>query len=141
MSIRYNTPNASGNANTLASGSVVAGPTLNLGDVVRPKVKSLSALLTVLAETNTLTWASKWQVSNDASTWVDVTNGPQNAAAVVLATGTAGADTAVSRAVPAPDAIYGWKYARIALVTGGTTGAAADTYAIGYCFRTNSQGD
>ena len=136
MALRYNVYSSSGNANTLGTGSVVAGSAVSLGDNARQKVKEISALVTVLAETSTFTWAAKVQVSNDNSTWVDVANGTQNAAAVVLATGTAGADSAVSKVIPFPDNIYGWKFARIALVTGGTTGASADTYAIGYVLRT-----
>jgi hypothetical protein len=135
MALRYNDKSSSGNANTLASGSVVAGTAVDMGDNARKKVRDLSALVTVLAETSTFTWAGKWQVSNDNSTWVDLTHGSQNAAAVVISTGTAGADSAVSKAFTAPDSIYGWKKARFALVTGGTTGQAADTYAIGYCYR------
>lgn len=141
MSIRYNQSSSSGNANTLASGSAVNGTALLLGDNTRRKVVNLSARLSVLAETDTFTWTAKWQVSNDNSAWVDLANGSQNAAAVTLATGTAGADAAVTRVIPAPDAIYGWKYARIVLVTGGTTGATADTYAMGYCYRTNNVPD
>lgn len=141
MTIRYNQLPATGNANTLAAGSVIAGNTLDVGDNTRRKVSALSALVTLLAETNTFTWSSKWQVSNDKVTWVDLANGAQNAASVVIATGTAGADTAVTKAIPAPECIYGWKWARIALVTGVATGAAADTYAVGYCFRTNNLPD
>jgi len=132
--LKYNIGASSGNLNTLTSGSEVDGNAVFLGGAYR-KVASLSALVTVLAQTNTLTIAAKWQVSNDKSTWVDVANGSQNAAAVVLQTGTSGTDVAVSKAIPAPDAIYGWKYARIALVTGGTTGATADTYAMSYCYH------
>lgn len=141
MAFKYNQLAISGNANTLASGSVVAGTALAMGDNTRKKVVCLSALLTVLAETSTFTWAFKWQVSNDNSTWVDLANGSQNAAAVVLATGTAGADTAVSKVMPAPDSIYGWKWARLALVTGGTTGASVDTYAASYVYRSNNVPD
>lgn len=136
MPLRYNVYSSSGTANGLASASVVAGSSVNLGDNNRQKVKELSALVTVLAETNTFTWAAKLQVSNDNSTWVDVANGSQNAAGVVMATGTAGADAAVSKVFTFPQGAYSWKYARIALVTGGTTGASADTYAIGYVLRT-----
>lgn len=135
MTMRYNAHSSSGNADTLASGSVIGGTAVALGDNSRQKVRNLSALVTVDAETSTFTFAGKFQVSNDNSTWVDVANGSQNAAAVVLATGTAGADAAVTKMYPAPEAIYGWRYARFALVTGGTTGAAVDTYAIGYCYR------
>lgn len=136
MTMRYNAHSSSGTLDTLASGSVVGGTAVDLGDNARQKVRSLSALVTVAAETSTLTITAKWQVSNDGTTWADFSNGSQNAAGVALATGTAGADPAVSKAIPAPDAIYGWKKARIALVTGGTTGAAADTWTLSYCYRT-----
>lgn len=135
MSLRYNFSPASGNANGLAAASVITGNALDINDGQRQKVYGLSALVTVLAETSSLTFAGKWQVSNDGSTWVDVANGSQNAAAVVLATGTGGADTAVTKAVPVPEAAYGWRKARFSLVTAGATGATADTYAISYCFR------
>lgn len=135
MTMRYNAHATSGNIDTLAAASVVAGTAVDLGDNSRQKVKALSALVTVEAETASLTFTAKWQVSNNGSTWVDVANGSQNAAGVVLATGTGGDDAVVSKAIPAPDAIYGWRKARIALVTAGATGAATDTYALGYCYR------
>lgn len=138
MTMRYNAHSSSGTANGLATSSEVAGTGVELGDNSRQKVRALSALVTVDAETSTFTWAAKWQVSNDGSTWVDVANGSQNAAAVVLATGTAGADAAVTKAIPAPDAIYGWRKARLTLVTGGTTGASADTYSIAYSYRADA---
>jgi hypothetical protein len=115
---------------------VIAGSAVDIGDNSRQKVLGLGALVTVDAETNTLTFTAKWQVSNDGTTWVDVANGSQNAAGVALATGTAGADAPVSRMISAPDGVFGWRKARLALVTGVATGAAADTYSIGYCYRT-----
>lgn len=138
MTMRYNAHAATGNADTLVAGSVIAGNGVDLGDNSRQKVRSLSALVTVDCETNTLTMAGKWQVSNDGSTWVDVANGSQNAAAVVFATGTAGADASVSKVFPAPDSVYGWRKARFAIVTGVQTGAATDTYSIGYCYRSGA---
>lgn len=136
MPLRYNAHAASGTADTLVITTVIGGTAVLMGDNARQKVRSLSALVTVDAETSTFTFAGKWQVSNDNATWVDVTNGPQNAAAVVLATGTGGADAAVTRSYEAPATVYGWRYARFALVCGGTTGAAVDTYSIGYSYRT-----
>ncbi len=137
MALRSAVYSSSGTADTLASGSVVAGTSVNLGDGVRQKVKELAALVTVDAETSTFTWAAKLQCSRDNSTWYDIANGSQNAAAVVVATGTAGADAAVSKVFTFPSNLLGaYKYARIALVTGGTTGAAVDTYAISYDLRT-----
>jgi hypothetical protein len=135
MALQYNILPSSGNANGLAAGSVIAGNAIMLGDGSRIKRTFLSALITVLAETNTLTFSFKWQVSNDGSTWVDVANGTQNAGAVAIATGTSGADTAVSKVFPFPDNCLGWKFARWALVTGGATGTSSDTYAGGYCCR------
>ena len=124
------------NLNGLAAGSVVGGNAVDIGDNARQKVLNLSALVTVDAETSTLTITAKWQVSNDGTTWVDVTNGTQNAAGVALATGTGGADAAVTRAIPAPRAVYGWRKARLALVTGVASGTTSDTYSISYCYRT-----
>lgn len=135
MSLRYNAHVASGNADTLVAGSVIGGNAVDLGDNSRQKVRSLSALVTVDCETSTLTMTGKWQVSNDGSTWVDVTNGSQNAAGVAFATGTGGADADVTKSFVAPDAIYGWKKARFAIVTGVVTGNTVDTYSIGYCYR------
>lgn len=133
--MRYNDKAATGTADTLVITSVIGGTALDMGDNARQKVRALSALVTVDAETSTFTFAGKWQVSNDGATWVDVANGTQNAAAVVLATGTGGADAAVSRVFDAPTSVYGWRKCRFALVTGGTTGAAVDTYSIGYNYR------
>lgn len=138
MTMRYNAHLVSGNADTLAAGSTIAGTAVELGDNSRQKVRNLSALVVVDAETTSFTFTAKFQVSNDGTTWVDVANGSQNAAAVVLATGTAGSDASVTRAIPAPEAIYGWRKARIALVTGGATGAAVDTYSLSYSYRSGS---
>lgn len=136
MSLRYNAHTTGTlNFDTLVAGSVVGGTAVELGDNSRQKVRSLSALVTVDCETDTMTMTGKWQVSNDGSTWVDVSNGTQNAAGVVLATGTGGADASVSKAYPAPDAVYGWKKARFAITNGVVTGNAVDTYAISYCYR------
>lgn len=117
---------ATGTFNGSAAGTQKAGNKLSLKPVVRG---SLGALVTVLAETNTLTIEAQWQVSDDASTWYDIVE-PQNPANVVLATGTAGADSAVTRVVPAPQAVHDWKYARCTVINRVTTGGASDTYSI-----------
>ena len=120
-----------GNLDSEAAGSTVGGSAFSTAGIEKG---TLSCLFTVDAETSTLTIAGKWQVSNDKSTWYDMP--PQNnAALVVLATGTAGADAAVSKAIPAPDAVMGWKYVRAAVETGGTTGTTSDTYSMALRFR------
>lgn len=112
---------------TGASGTTVGGNALPMNDV---EIGSLSALTYLQATTSTLTLAPKWQVSADGSTWRDAKL-PNNAANVVLVTGT-GSAVAATVAVSAPDAVYGWAYARIALVTGGTTASTGDEYSFSY---------
>ncbi len=125
----------SGTLDTLIATSVVGGPTVPIGND-RRKLDRLAAKLIVLAETDTLTISAKWQGSNDAATWIDILHEPQNPAAVVLATGTAGADTAVTKVLPAPPAIYSCAFARVALIVGVATGAVGDTYTFSYFWRT-----
>lgn len=135
MPARINNKPTTGNLNGAVAGTVTAGASLEMGDNSRPKTRYLSALVTVDAETNGLTLAGRWQCSSDNSTWFDAANGSQNAASVVLATGTAGADASVTKVIPAPEAVNGWRYARFVLVNGVQTGTASDTYSIGYCLR------
>lgn len=137
MTVRNNVSSSSGNLDTLVSGSVQAGNAIFMGNIA-PKLKSLSAKVAVTAATSTITLAAKWQVSNDNSTWVDVAHEPQNPAAVVLATGTA---AIVTKVIPAPEAVYGWMWARVAIVTGVTTAGATDLFAIGYNYRQVTAGD
>jgi hypothetical protein len=113
------------------AGTITAGPTLNM-DLVADD--TLSALVVVDVETNTITMEAVWQVSNDATTWYEC-RGLNNAAIVVLGTGTGGADASVSRVLEAPKAVYGWRYARCSIRNLVATGAAVDTYAISYNFR------
>jgi hypothetical protein len=122
-----------GNFNGDVAGTVKAGASVSIfgpaGGVVNG---TLASLVIVDAETNTLTLSAYWQVSEDGSTWYDVAGTPSNPANVVLATGTAGADAAVTKVLPAPAAVYAWTFARVAVVNGVATGAATDTYSIQY---------
>lgn len=134
MALRFNTAVSSGNLNGQTAGSTVAGTTsIETGDNARQKIKALSANVTATANTATLTVAVKWQISSDRVSWTDASNGPQNAASVPFTTGTSAAK---SMLFSAPDAVYSARYCRAALVTGGATGAAADTFSIGYSYRT-----
>lgn len=137
MTLRYNAHLSSGDFNGILAGSEKTGNAVDVGDGQRQKIRGLSALVIALADTNTMTVTAKWEVSNDGSTWLDLANEPQNPAGVAIATGTAGADTAVTKVIPAPEAVYGWRKARLALVVGVATGAAGDTWSIGYSYRTN----
>lgn len=124
-----NIVSTSGNLDSVASGTTVAIAKLANAQI-RPG--TLSATYVVDAETSTLTIAALWQGSVDGSNWIDIAYAPNNPAAVVLATGTAGADAAVTKAVPAPEQVAGFRFVRAAVVTGGTTGTTSDTYAVTY---------
>jgi hypothetical protein len=121
----------SGNLNTLAAGTITATPALSTANIA---AGTLSCLFVVEAETNTLTISPLWQVSDDNSTWYSV--GPvNNAAVVVLATGTSGDDPVVSRVLSAPNEVLGWKYVRAAVVNLVAQGGAADTYSMTIHYR------
>lgn len=128
--IRYNVNPVSGTFDGLTADSVY-GSAVNMRDLVKG---TLSALCVVTAQTTSLTITASWQGSADGSTWVDIAHAPQNPAGVALATGTAGADPAVTRAVPAPEAAYGFRFARAKLTNGGAQGTTSDTFTVGYCY-------
>lgn len=129
--LRWKVSGVSGNANTLVSGTVTAGNTLFIGRNQK-KIAGLQAIVNVTAATSTLTWTGHWQVSNDASTWVDC-KGSNNAAYVTISTGTASATGDIS--YDAPLQVYGAPYARFVVVNGAQTGASGDLYAISYSYR------
>lgn len=117
--------------NGVVKGTTTGGPTLMMSMVT---TNSLSAVVALDAETDTLTLEAFWQVSNDTTTWYEIP-AYNNAAWVVWATGTAGADATVTKVLPAPDAVYGFRYARAAVRNQVANGLAADTYRIGYNFE------
>jgi hypothetical protein len=112
----------------IAKGTTTPGPTLLMSEV---KTATLSCLASVVADTATITLAVFWQVSNDGATFVNLVP-LNNAAQVVWATGTT---TIVTQVLPAPESIYGWRYARASVINLVANGLIADTYRIGYCFE------
>lgn len=125
----------SGGSGTLTAapsdGDTTAGTALATAGI---KLGTLSCLATLLAETNTITLEAGFQVSNDNSTWYDLAGDAQNPANVVFGTGTAGSDTAVSKVLPVPSQVAGWKYVRPVVVNRVTTGGAGDTYAFTFYY-------
>lgn len=114
------------------AGTTTAGTALATANI---QPGTLSCLFTVLAETSTLTITGKFQVSDDNSTWYNLAGDAQNPANVAIATGTAGADSAVSVVLPVPTSALGWKYVRAAIVNGVATGASGDTYSFTFRYR------
>lgn len=135
MTLRYDMHKKTGNLNTLVAGTTTGGEAVLVNTNERRRIEALSAIVEVDAETENLTITGKWQVSNNGTTWFDLAHGTQNAAGVALATGTSGADPAVKRVFQAPDAVYGWRHARFAIVNGAATGTTNDTYEISYAYR------
>lgn len=127
----YLAPAAALDLNGVAADTVTGGSTLDMRLV---KSGSLSSLVVVDCETDTMTMEAVWQVSNDTVTWY-ICPTKNNAPVTVLATGTAGADATVSRVIPADDAVYGFRYARLSIINRVAVGGAADTYLIGYNFE------
>lgn len=120
-----------GDFDSEAAGTVHGHSALSTANIAEG---TLSCTFVVEAETNTLTIAGKWQVSDDNSTWVDI--GPQNnAAVVVLGTGTAGDDAVVTKCLEAPSGVLGWKYVRPAVVSGVASGNAVDTWSMQVRYR------
>ncbi len=114
------------------AGTTTGGTAITTANI---EVGTLSCLFTVLAETSTLTLTGKFQVSDDASTWYDLAGDAQNPANVIMATGTGGADTAVTRVLPVPPSAMAWKWIRAAVVNLTATGAVGDTYAFSFRCR------
>jgi hypothetical protein len=131
---KFNAHVVTGTATGVTAGSAVSGNALFLGSNTQ-KVTDLSAVLSVDAETNTLTMTTRWQVSNDSSTWHTIAHAPQNPAGIPIATGTGGADATVNTVSPAPEQALAYQYARCQIVIGAATGTDDDTFSIGYTYR------
>jgi hypothetical protein len=119
------------NGNTLST----MQPHASSGLAIAPG--SLSALVVARITTNLLTITGKWQVSAGGAspTWYDV-GVAQNAANVAIATGT-GSIVTTNKVISAPEACYGWLYARFVLTSGAAVGGGADVddVAISYSYR------
>lgn len=110
---------------TGAAPQQVSGNAIDMREV---QPGTLSVCTTVKGDTNTITLTGKWQVQlKDGATWVDVASDANNPANVALATGTAGADAAVQKVIPAPLAVHAYRKARFVVVSGVAVGAGAGT--------------
>jgi hypothetical protein len=115
-----------GSAPQTGAGATIASTSVEPG--------TLSAHVYAKATTNTLTITGKWQTSADGSTWRDCVT-PNNAANVVLVTGTGSAVTATKR-ISAPSSALGQRLCRFVVVSGVGVGGGAgtDEYAISYSY-------
>jgi hypothetical protein len=107
----------------IVAGTITPGNTLDMHGVMKG---TLSAKFAVVANTATIQISALWEVSRDGVTWVEA-NPPW-----LLATGTT---TLVTRAVDAPLAVYGYRYARGSVRNAVVDGLIADTYRISYSYQ------
>jgi hypothetical protein len=115
------------------SNASVTGASMDLGRKFLA-VEHLNAYLIVTAATSNLTVTPFWQVSNDASNWASMSPNATVSVGLPVVTGTAN----VTKTVPSPIGLAGYRYARCMLAVGGATGAAGDLYSIGYSWRINA---
>lgn len=114
------------------SNAAVTGNSLFLGMSSEKVVDgTLSAYLIITAATSSVTITPSWQVSNDGSTWTTVKLSSLNSPAIAVATGAQNVTTVVAP----PQMVHGYQWARCLLNVAGATGAAADTYSIGYSYK------
>lgn len=108
-----------------ASGTVVTGSSVPMIDVQQD---TLTALVTLTVETNTVTLVPSWQVSNDGSTWYDV-----QGSAGSTRTGTG--STATYSEVLKLGTVC-WRYARVKVTVGVTTAVnTKEFYAVSYTYK------
>ena len=111
-----------------ASGSTFAANSIEPGRAV-PGTMTARAAISILAGSCTV--SPKWQVSDDASTWVDLK--PANNAAIV------GISSSTTLWLQGPPAISANRYARLALLTSGssTTTSATLLWTVSYNYETS----
>lgn len=108
-----------------AAATVVTGNSISMSSITPG---TLSALVTLIVETNTVTLIPSWQVSNDGSTWYTVqgSNGSTR-----TGTGT----TATTNEVLALKDTVTWRYARVAVTVGVTTAVVSkEFYSVSYTY-------
>lgn len=113
-----------GNLNGVTAATSTPGPV-----TATALIERMSCEFALLAETNTITLEARWEVSDDNSTWVDFPT-QANAAVVVFGTGTAGADSTVTKALPFPGEAVTYQFIRPVVVNRVATGATGDTYSM-----------
>lgn len=121
------------NLNTVVANTITGGPALDMSLV---EDGTLSARVALDVETDTIAVEVLWEVSDvagGAGAYLEVKPADSDALRV-WGIGTAGADAAISAVLPAPQCVYAYLYARCSVRNRNATGAAADTYQIGYNF-------
>ncbi len=125
----YKVGTITGSCSGMAVGVTKTGTTVAMNDV---EDGTLSAYISVVVGTDTLTWTPGWKVSQDDSTFLTLKNETNTAV-----TATSGATGTTTLVLSAPAGVYGWPFARAELLSGGTAAATGtgDTWDIRYTYR------
>lgn len=126
---------------TVALASVTSGSYASASGLVIPvgspafniEFDSLCAVISAGITTSSLTATTVWQGSNDDSNWLTIygTNGAAYVQRPATGTGTLVTTTYAQKLEMNPS----FKYLRMAVLVGGTTGASGDNVTVGYCWR------
>jgi hypothetical protein len=127
MTKRYEYFESSGDFDSRPPGTVRGGKGVSIGEFY-VGVSELVATLSVSCTTDGLSIGFVWQGSDDGINWDDIAATSANDASVSISTG--------SKSIPAPQAVYAYKNARIAAVLEGSlVGSSDDTWAIAYTYN------
>jgi len=126
--VRFQVSGSTGTANTQSVGYNVDGTALAVGTdrSGRPKPGTLAAYVEADC-TGSVTWTPAWRVSDDNTTFYNLAV-EGNVAETAISVTTTG------RMLSAPQAVHGFRYARLRLTTGGATGVTANVCEISYCY-------
>ena len=117
----------------VTTGTTTAGPILDLLGPLVPEWDCICANVSAAITTNSLVVKTKWRVSNDGSTFVDLygSDGETNATQIA-ATGNGGLVTTNWAQMLWVNAPY--PYVMLAVVSTGATGGAGDNITVTYNF-------
>lgn len=138
--VAFTAPLASYKGSQIALNTVTSGSTASTAGLVISVAQSdiewesLCAIVETDITTSTITVATKWQVSNDNTNWVDFRDKNGTTRTTVAAAGTGSLVT--TQYVQAFDGVNcPFPYVRIAALVGVTTGAAGDNVTASYQYR------
>ncbi len=126
--------------NTLVAGTTASTAGLviaNAGAQFNIEWDSLYALVETDLTTNTITVASKWQLSLDGTNWIDIVQDGLLRSKLIAAAGT-GSLITTQYVHPLGGINPGADYLRLAVVVGVVTGAAGDNVTVSYGWRKRS---
>ena len=138
--VAFTAPLASYKGSQIALTGVTSGSTASTAGLVISMAQndiewdSLAAIVETDITTSTITVATKWQVSNDGTNWIDVRDINGTTRTTVAAAGSGSLVT--TQYIQYFNGINNpFPYVRLAALVGVTTGGAGDNVTVSYNFR------